>query len=179
MTWKLPFQKLLHRGVEEGTAPFPGFLHFILEHYCIILRVNQGGTLYNFDSLVLLDLELNPSVLDHWLTLYPLYECPYIYIYIYIYIYYQPQIDCFVLSQLLSVAVHVRYFKLGSKLDGLYVIQISQPKFSSFSVEPKEYTYIYIYIYQFDLYQENLNIHSWIVFLSWWNYYQLRFNWTK
>ena len=29
------------------------------------------------------------------------------------------------------------------------------------------------------LYQENLNVHFWIVFLSWWNYSQLRFNWTK
>ena len=29
------------------------------------------------------------------------------------------------------------------------------------------------------LYQENLNVHFWIIFWSWWNHSQLRFNWTK
>ena len=35
--------------------------------------------------------------------------------YIYIYIYSHPQTDCFVLSQLFSVARHAGFFKLGSK----------------------------------------------------------------
>ena len=33
----LPFQKLLHRGVREGTTPFPGLLHFTLDTYLILL----------------------------------------------------------------------------------------------------------------------------------------------
>ena len=28
------------------------------------------------------------------------------------------------------------------------------------------------------LYQENLNVHSWMILLSWRNYYRLRVNWT-
>ena len=53
-----------------------------------------------------------------------------IYIYIYIYIYCHPQTDCFVVSQLFSVAIHVGRLKLGSKPAQLYVrlsiIQLSQ-----------------------------------------------------
>ena len=32
-TRRLPFQKLLHRSVGEGAAPFPGLLHFTLNIY--------------------------------------------------------------------------------------------------------------------------------------------------
>ena len=39
-TQKLPFQ-LLHRGVGEGTTPFPGLLHFTLDPYLIMLSVKQ------------------------------------------------------------------------------------------------------------------------------------------
>ncbi len=42
-------------------------------------------------------------------------------IYIYIYIYSHPQTDCFVVSQLFSVARHVGRLKLGSKPTQLYV----------------------------------------------------------
>ena len=45
----------------------------------------------------------------------------YIYIYIYIYIYCHPLTDCFVISQLFSVARHVGRLKLGSKPPQLYV----------------------------------------------------------
>ena len=45
----------------------------------------------------------------------------YIYIYIYIYIYYHPQTNCFVVSQLFSVARHVGCSKLGWKPAQLYV----------------------------------------------------------
>ena len=45
----------------------------------------------------------------------------YIYIYIYIYIYYHPRIDCFVVSQLFSVARHVWRLKLGSKPSQYYI----------------------------------------------------------
>ena len=41
--------------------------------------------------------------------------------YIYIYIYSHPQTDCFVVSQLFSVARHVCRLKLGSKPGKLYV----------------------------------------------------------
>ena len=38
-----PFQLLLHRGVGEGTTPFPGLLRFILDKYLMILSDKQGG----------------------------------------------------------------------------------------------------------------------------------------
>ena len=50
MTWRLPFQQLLHWGVGEGTTPFPGLLHFTLDIYLILLSVKQGGTKYHFQS---------------------------------------------------------------------------------------------------------------------------------
>ena len=34
---RLPFQKLLHRGVREATTPFPGLLHITLDPYLIML----------------------------------------------------------------------------------------------------------------------------------------------
>ena len=42
-------------------------------------------------------------------------------LYIYIYIYSHPQTDCFIVSQLFSVAMHVGCLKLGSKPTWLYV----------------------------------------------------------
>ena len=47
--------------------------------------------------------------------------CVHVYIYIYIYIYCHPQTDCFVLSELFSVARHVERLKLGLKPIQLYV----------------------------------------------------------
>ena len=43
----LPFQSLLHRGGGEGGTPFPGFLHFTLDMYLILLSVQQGGIKYH------------------------------------------------------------------------------------------------------------------------------------
>ena len=51
MIRRVPFQYLLHRGVGEGTAPFPGLLHFTLDHYLIVLSVKEGGIKYHFLSL--------------------------------------------------------------------------------------------------------------------------------
>ena len=48
---RLPFQKLLHRGVGEGTSQFPGFLHFTLDPHLIVLSAKQGGIKYHFLSL--------------------------------------------------------------------------------------------------------------------------------
>ena len=48
-----------------------------------------------------------------------IYSC--VCIYIYIYIYYHPQTNCFVLSELFSVARHVVSLKLGSKPAQLYI----------------------------------------------------------
>ena len=63
MKGRLPFQSLLHRGVEEGAAPFSGLLHFTLDTYLTMLSVKQGGIKYNFlKSLVRLDLRLNSSL---------------------------------------------------------------------------------------------------------------------
>ena len=51
VTQKLPFQMLLHRGVEEGATPFPGLLHFTLDPYLIMLSAKQGSIEYHFLSL--------------------------------------------------------------------------------------------------------------------------------
>ena len=45
------FDSLLHRGVREGTTPFPGLLHFTLDPYLLMLSVKQGGIKYHFLSL--------------------------------------------------------------------------------------------------------------------------------
>ena len=38
-TRRLPFQLVQHRGEWEGTIPFPGTLHFILDTYLIVLSI--------------------------------------------------------------------------------------------------------------------------------------------
>ena len=58
-------------------------------------------------------------------------------IYIYIYIYSHPQTDCFVVSQLFSVARHIGRLKLGLKPAQLYV---------RLSIRMLSQQYIYIYI---------------------------------
>ena len=64
------------------------------------------------------------------ITNYIMYVCVCVCIYIYIYICH-PQTDCFVVSQLFSVARHVGCLKLGPKPTQLYVrlsiIPLSQP----------------------------------------------------
>ena len=60
-------------GVEEGTAPFPGLLHFTLDPYFIMLSVKQGGIKYHFFSFFFFfflslwygDLGLKPSHPDY------------------------------------------------------------------------------------------------------------------
>ena len=53
-----------------GTTPFPGLTHSTLDLYLIMLSVKQGGIEYHFfESLVRLDLRLNPGLLGHWQTL--------------------------------------------------------------------------------------------------------------
>ena len=51
VTRRLPFQWLPDRGVEESATPFPGLLHFTLDHYLIVLRAKQGRIKYHFLSL--------------------------------------------------------------------------------------------------------------------------------
>ena len=72
VTGRFPFQLLLNRGVGEGTTPFPGLLHFTLDTYIIILNIKPGGIKYHFLSLWYDDVGLNPGLLNHWQTLYPL-----------------------------------------------------------------------------------------------------------
>ena len=48
---KYVFYKLLHRGIGEGTTPFPGLFHFTLDTYLILLSVKQGGIKYHFKNL--------------------------------------------------------------------------------------------------------------------------------
>ena len=60
------FQLLLHKGVGEGTTPFPELLHFTLDMYLIMLRVKQEGIKYYFCSLWYDDLGLNPTFHGHW-----------------------------------------------------------------------------------------------------------------
>ena len=51
VTWRLPFQLLLHRCVGEDGTPFSGFLHFTLDHFLIILSVKQICIKYHALSL--------------------------------------------------------------------------------------------------------------------------------
>ena len=92
MTWKLPFQSQLNWGVGEGATPFLGLLHFTHDPWLIILSAKPGGIKYHFfESLIWLDLGLNPSLtetLGNNLLIRAMARFyPYIYIYIYIYIY--------------------------------------------------------------------------------------------
>ena len=69
-----------------------------------------------------------------------------------IYIYCHQQTDCFVVSQLFSVARHARCLKLGSKFCRLYVSRISNPRaIVSLSVSEGIFSYIFIYIYAYRL----------------------------
>ena len=82
---KAPFSLATIRGVREDTTPFPGLLYFTLDTYLIMLNVKQGGIKHHFfESLVWFNLGLNPSLLDHWWTLYPLRQWTGYYIYMYI-----------------------------------------------------------------------------------------------
>ena len=100
--------------------------------YLYILRDVHINNLYIYRSPTLLfslSLTLCQCI---YIYIYINYECThtpiYIYIYIYIYkeyiylsIYRHPQTDCFVVSQLFSVARHVGRLKLGSKPGQVYV----------------------------------------------------------
>ena len=85
----------------------------------------------------------SPGPLANTLTARPMSE---IYIYIYIYIY--PQTNCFVVSQVFSVARLARCFKLGLKPSWLYINQISYPRAIIILSVSKGIFYIYnFYIY--------------------------------
>ena len=45
---KAPFLIATTRGVGEGATPSPGFFHFTLDPYLIMLSVKQGGIKYHF-----------------------------------------------------------------------------------------------------------------------------------
>ena len=63
---KHEFNWLLHQGVREGATPFPGLLHFTLDPYLIMLSVkSRRYQVPFFESLVWLDLGLNPDVPDY------------------------------------------------------------------------------------------------------------------
>ena len=47
MNRRLPFQKLLHRGVGECGTPFLGLFHFTLDRHLIMLTAKQGGIKYH------------------------------------------------------------------------------------------------------------------------------------
>ena len=65
---KAPFSIATTPRYREGRYSFPGLLHYPWSF--IMLNVKQSGIKYHFfESLVWLDLRLNPSLLDHWQTL--------------------------------------------------------------------------------------------------------------
>ena len=61
---KGPFSIATTPICREGITSFPGSLHFTLDPYLIMLCAKQGGIKYHFESLVWLDLGLNPGLLD-------------------------------------------------------------------------------------------------------------------
>ena len=67
--------------------------------------------------------------------------------YIYIYIYCNRQTDCFVISQLFSVATTTRCFKQGSKPSWLYVHQTSYPRAIIILCINEEIFYVYLSTY--------------------------------
>ena len=77
MTQRPPFLQLPQRGVGEGATPFPGLLHLTLDLYLVMLSVKQGDLKYHFfESLVWLDLGLNPALPGYWQTLYSIGQWP-------------------------------------------------------------------------------------------------------
>ena len=74
-----------------------------------------GNSSTNFNlKLRHLSGNLKRSYIDYTDKFCLYYLMKYIYIYIYIYIYCHPHADCFVVSQVFSVAKHARFPKLGS-----------------------------------------------------------------
>ena len=66
---KAPFSIATTPRCWGGATPFPGFLHFTLDTYLIMLSVKQGGTKYHFVSLWYDSTRgLNPGLPDHWQT---------------------------------------------------------------------------------------------------------------
>ena len=67
---KAPFSIATTPMCRGGRYSFPGLLYFTLDPYLIMLSVKQGGIKYHFlESLVWLDLGLNPGLPGHWRTL--------------------------------------------------------------------------------------------------------------
>ena len=82
---KAPFSIATTLKCREGWYLIFGSLHFTCDSYLIRASVKQGGTKYHFLSLWYDNLGLNPSLSDHWWTLYSLSNMKKRYIYIYIF----------------------------------------------------------------------------------------------
>ena len=65
---KAPFSIATTPKCRGGRYSFPWIAPLYTRTYLILLNVKQGG----IKSLVRRDLGLNPGLLDHWRTLYPL-----------------------------------------------------------------------------------------------------------
>ena len=64
---KAPFSIATTPRCRGGHYSFPGLLYFTLDPYLIMLSVKQGGIqIPFFESLVWLDLGLNPGLSGHW-----------------------------------------------------------------------------------------------------------------
>ena len=68
-----------------------------------------------------------------------------VYIYIYIYIYYHPHTDCFVLSEIFSVARHARRSKPGSK--PVRADHVGWGNFKIFILVTAAAAFVYIFLY--------------------------------
>ena len=67
---KAPFLIAMTTWCRGGRYSFPWIAPFTFEPYLIMLSVKQGGIKYHFfESLVWLNLGLNPGLLGHWWTL--------------------------------------------------------------------------------------------------------------
>ena len=97
---KAPFSIATTVRCRRGSYSFSWIAPLTLDLYHIIMRVKQWGIKYHFfESLVWLNLGLNPNLLDHWWTLYSVSQwagegvdeyicmCVYIYVYIFSFIY--------------------------------------------------------------------------------------------
>ena len=85
---KVPFSVATTPRCWEGAIPFPRLLHFILDRYLIMLRVNQGDIKYHFLSLWYDStwdwIPVSRTIGEH--STHEVNEPVNIYIYIYIYI---------------------------------------------------------------------------------------------
>ena len=82
-----------------------------------------------------------------------------VYVWVCLCIYILSSTDCFIVSQLFSVARPARCFRLGLKPGWHYVCRISYPKaIVLFSVTEGIFTYIFIYIYTYQFMRTALHL---------------------